>query len=58
MKGICTGDGMAVGRWFHDNLLRVVDDGTKTFFFLFRCLNEAGAFYDRFRRLYGLAEKV
>lgn len=49
---------MAVGRWFHDNLLRVVDDGTKTFFFLFRCLNEAGAFYDRFRRLYGLAEKV
>jgi len=32
MGEICRGDGFTIGRWFDDNLLRVVGDETKTFF--------------------------
>jgi hypothetical protein len=32
LVGIRRGEEMVVGRWFDDNLVRVVGDGTRTFF--------------------------
>jgi len=40
---------MSVGRWFDDNLVRVWNDGTRTFFMIGK-VDGWGALCDRFRQ--------
>jgi len=49
------GKGLVVDSWFDDNLVRVVGDGSKMFFWLDVWM-EGERLCDRFRRLFDLVE--
>jgi len=51
MTGIRDGISMGVGRWFDDNILREVGDGSTTFFWTYRWLGDI-PLCDRFSLLH------